>query len=159
MAATGTPAASAASYGNILSSLKPLLMFREGFTAVPLWDVKQWSWGFGSRVPDSVDNKNIKPKGTITKEKAWTEALKFIEDHYKYLSKLIKVPLSPNQWAALLSFSYNLGPGNADNLVANINKKDNAALMTQWRKYVIADGKRNQGLVDRREHELQLWNS
>lgn len=137
-------------------ALKIFLPSVEGFSAYPVWDYKQWSWGYGTA---AGFDQNKKPAGTITKERAWQDSLKLINQHYNYLKPLIKVPLNANQWAALLSFSYNLGSGNADNLVANINSGNEAALFTQWRKYVKAGGVRNQGLVNRREKEIALWKS
>lgn len=137
--------------------LEKFLIEHESFSPKPVWDVKQWSWGYGSRVPGSVNDKNIYPGGTITKQQAAKEAAKFYQAHYKYLSPLIKVPLNANQWAALLSFSYNTGTGNADNLVPNINSRNNEALKTQWMKYVYAGGQKLDGLVTRRKRELALY--
>lgn len=136
--------------------LKNFLPSVEGFTPVPLWDYKQWSWGYGTA---AGYDPNKKPAGTITRDQAWVEALKVIGSHYSYLKPLIKVDLKPQQWAALLSFAYNLGPGMADNLVPNINAQNQAALATQWMKYVIAGGIYNAGLKARRQKELALWNS
>jgi lysozyme len=137
--------------------LKTFLPPWEGFSSVPYWDVKQWSWGYGTRVPGSTDNPNIKPTGTITRELALLDAIKHAENYYLYLEPLIKVPLTVNQWAAYLSFSYNLGRYNADNLTANINARDFTALETQWKKYIYADGVPNQQLINRRAAEWQLF--
>lgn len=141
-------------YKNILNTFIPSL---EGFSPVPKWDYKQWTWGYGTRVPGSIDDPKIKPTGTITREQAFEDTMKHIEADKRYLEKLIKVPLKPNQWAALLSFSYNLGRHNADNLVKNINARDNEALKRQWMKYVNAGGEKQEGLVIRRGKEWQLW--
>jgi lysozyme len=74
-----------------------------------------------------------------------------------YLAPLVRVPLSSSQWAALLSFSYNLGPGNADNLVPEINARDWVALQTNWKQYINAGGVPNQRLIERRAAEWQLF--
>jgi GH24 family phage-related lysozyme (muramidase) len=63
------------------------------------------------------------------------------------------------QWAALLSFSYNEGIGRAYNLLDNINSGDDNALAAQMRKYIYAGGVVNDNLVERREKEINLWNS
>lgn len=78
---------------------------------------------------------------------------------YTTLSKRITRRLTVNQWAAYLSFSYNLGIGNALNLVTLINTGDFAALGVKWNQYVYADGVVNQTLVSRRRKEWALWNS
>lgn len=150
-------AAGTAGYQGTMNALKGFLQATESFSAKPLWDYEQWSWGYGTKVPGSTKNKNINPGGTITRDQAWIEALKVINDHYDYLVPMITRTLGPNKLAALLSFSYNLGKYDADNLMPNINKGNDAALFTQMRKYVNAGGVRNQGLVNRREKEIKLW--
>jgi len=123
----------------------------EGFVDHPYWDYKQYSWGYGTKAPG--------PDGTITREQARKDLEARLQGDYDYLSQLIHVPLSANQWAALLSFSYNLGTGNADNLTDNINAEDNQALGEQWAKYEYAGGVVNDDLRERRAKEWRLWNS
>ena len=136
--------------------LKSFLPSVEGFTPVPVWDFKQWSWGYGTA---AGYDPNKKPAGSITRDQAWSEALAVITKNYNYLKPFIKVDLNGKQWAALLSFAYNLGPGSAAKLVPNINAKNNAALQAQWLKYINAGGIPNQGLITRRNKEVALWNS
>lgn len=95
----------------------------EGFYPRPYWDYKQWTWGFGTRVPNSVNNKNVVPKGTITISEAWPEAVNELEKKAAILLPQLKVGLNPYQLAAWLSFAYNLGEGNADNLLPEIKRK------------------------------------
>lgn len=121
----------------------------EGFRANPYWDVSRYSWGYGTPAPGRY--------GTITRDQAFTELESFNVDNFDYLYRLITRPLTVNQWAALLSFAYNLGPGNADNLIQNINSGDNDALGLQWNKYVYSDGVVNPDLVERRAAEFALW--
>jgi lysozyme len=142
-----------------LTFLKPFLVQWEGFSAVPYWDVSRWSWGYGTRVPGSSDNKAIKPTGTITRAKAMVDALVHVRADHEYLASLITSGLNSKQWAALLSFSYNLGTGNSDNLVTNINSGDTTALETQWKKYVYAGGVMDPDLVARRNAEWELFTS
>lgn len=146
----------AKSYIDILKLFLPQV---EGFSATPYWDYKQWSWGYGTRVPGSSDNRNIRPTGTITRAKAIQDALSHVANDYKYLAPLVHVKLNAKQWAALLSFSYNLGSGNADNLITNINNRNYSALESQWKSYIYAGGQVNPDLVDRREKEWNLFTS
>lgn len=150
----------------IKTSLAKFLPSVESYSATPYWDFKQWSWGYGTRVPGSplpVDGVLSKtwpaniPKPTTTRERAFADMQAYFNNDLMELLPLVKVQLKPNQWAAFLSFSYNLGRGNADNLLPNINARDNAALEVQWKKYVLAGGVRNENLVARREKEWQLW--
>lgn len=121
----------------------------EGFRAHPYWDNKQYSWGYGTKAPG--------PEGTITREQALIDARKHLVNDYNYLKPLVKRNLAANQWAALLSFSYNLGTGNADNLVNNINSGNDAALEQQWKLYINAAGKPDPGLIERRNLEWRIW--
>lgn len=147
--------------GTYWDVLSDVLMKLESFSSTPYWDFKQWSWGYGSRVPGSVNDKNVNPGGTITKAAAILAALTHVKSDKAVLEKMIKVDLNSNQWAALLSFSYNEGVGNADNLVANVNKQDWPALFTQMRLYnkVTKNGVLvvDTGLVKRREYEIALF--
>jgi GH24 family phage-related lysozyme (muramidase) len=131
----------------------------EGFSAMPYWDVSRWAWGYGTRVPGSVDDPGIRPSGTITRAEAWAEATSHINSDYSYLQPLISRTLNPRQWAALLSFSYNLGSGAAHNLVANINTYNDVALGDEWKRYVYSENQVNPDLVKRRAAEWQLWSS
>lgn len=136
---------------SLFMQAEDLIISFEGFVGHPYWDYKQYSWGYGTKAPG--------PSGTITPEQARAELHEHLQGDYTYLSQLIHVPLSAGQWAALLSFSYNLGTGNADNLVDNINAENNAALGEQWLKYIYAGGVVNDGLVKRRAAEWRVWNA
>lgn len=133
----------------MFNSAEELIASFEGFSPTSYWDNKQYSWGYGTKAPG--------PGASITESQARLELWKHIENDYAYLHPLIAVSLGNNQWAALLSFSYNLGIGNADNLVQNINRQDWAALEKQWKQYVNAGGAYNQGLADRRGAEWQYF--
>jgi len=137
--------------------LKTFLPEVEGFSPTPYWDNKQWSWGYGTKVPGSSTDPTVNPGGTITKEAAFIAAMNHVRNDYLYLKSLISVPLSANRWAALLSFSYNLGQYNADNLVMNINSQNTQALQSQWMSYVYAGGVVLPALIDRRAKEWSLW--
>jgi len=126
----------------------------EGFRAHPYWDVSRYSWGYGTPAPG--------PTGTITRDQALAELQAHSAADLNYLQPMISRPLNANQWAALLSFAYNEGPGNADNLVNNINAGDDQALAAQWRLYnKVRDTAGNlvysKTLADRREKELATW--
>jgi len=121
----------------------------EGFRSTPYWDVSRWTWGYGTAAPG--------PDGTISREKALADMRAYIDSDYAYLRPLLTRSLSANQWAALLSFSYNEGRYSADNLIKNINSGNEAALETQWKQYIYAGGDINSDLVARRETEYNIW--
>lgn len=123
----------------------------EGFSAHPYWDVSRWSWGYGTPAPG--------PTGTISQQQAIAELRKHVLNDYSILSKKVTRHLKPNQWAALLSFSYNLGIQNASNLIPNINSGNDTLLHSQWKLYVYAGGVVNADLVERRKREWLIWQS
>jgi GH24 family phage-related lysozyme (muramidase) len=144
------------SYQSITNWLIPEF---EGFSAVPYWDVSRWSWGYGTAAPggpDDTDPATGQPY-TITREQAISDSNRILAADYAFLSPKLTRSLNANQWAAWLSFAYNLGLGNADNLIQNINSGDDAALQSQWLQYVHSGGQVNQDLVNRRNKEWQIW--
>jgi len=96
----------------------------ETYSQKPYWDVSRWSWGYGTRVPDSVDDHTKNPGGTISKVQALIDAYAHVKNDEKVILPVVKIPLNDKQKAALLSFSYNLGTGNALKIIPLINEKD-----------------------------------
>lgn len=135
----------------LINKLASFIPSVEGFSARPYWDVSRWSWGYGTAAPGS--------SGTITREKAFADMLSYLFADYDRLVKRITRRLTVNQWVALLSFSYNLGIGNAYELVPLINAGDDAALLTTWSHYNHSGGAVNPVLTQRRTKEIYLWNS
>jgi lysozyme len=71
----------------------------------------------------------------------------------------IHVPLEQHEWAALLSWSYNVGTTAAcgSSLVSKINSgRPASAWCAELDRWVYAGGKRVQGLVDRRAAERRM---
>lgn len=138
-------------YRAVLQNFIPLV---EGYSPTPIWDYSQWSWGYGTA---AGYDPNKKPAGTISRERAWQEALQVINSHASQLIPTVKANLNKNQAAALLSFSYNCGTGNAKNIVQTINSGTVADVVARMKKYVYAGGKYNQGLANRRQKETDLY--
>jgi lysozyme len=71
-----------------------------------------------------------------------------------------KVPLSQNQFDALVSFTFNVGTGafNGSTLLKVLNQKQYADVPTQLLRWTRAGGQVVQGLVNRRQNEIKLWN-
>lgn len=135
----------------LISALASFIPSVEGFRSHPYWDVSRYSWGYGTKAPGQY--------GEISREQAFNEMVSYLLADYSILSKKISRSLNVNQWAALLSFSYNLGYDDALDLVPIINSGNDSALATEMRRYVHAGGVVNADLVERREKEIALWNS
>ena len=135
---------------------------REGvnYTAVPDGKDKNgnqlYSIGLGHQIQPNEFN-------LLTKRLSDTEVLeifkKDIEKIRVEMNKVIKVPLNKNQQLALISLRYNIGPSAFANStllkILNTGNYTGAALrFAEWRLF---EGKINQGLVNRRELERQLF--
>lgn len=139
----------------ILSILEGFIKQVEGFLPTPVWDFKQWSWGYGTA---AGYNKNLKPSGSITRDRATKDALEVHKKNYAYLKPFVKIPLTDSQWAAVLSFAYNAGPGAAKSeLVTPLNRKDWNTVALRMKNYNRAGGKVNDGLINRRKKEVSLF--
>jgi len=72
----------------------------------------------------------------------------------------VKVDLAQNQFDALVAFTFNIG-GNAfksSTLLKVVNQGRYGDVPEQLRRWVFAGGQKVQGLANRREKEIQLWN-
>jgi len=73
--------------------------------------------------------------------------------------RLIGVPLTDGQFAALTDFTFNVGGGNLElsTLRRVINREDYQEAPNQFRRWIFARGVKLPGLVRRREDEIALW--
>lgn len=76
------------------------------------------------------------------------------------VGKYVKVPLKQWQFDALVSFAFNLGAGNlySSTLLKKVNRNpDDPSIRQEFEKWVYADGRVLQGLVDRRKAEADMY--
>ena len=73
--------------------------------------------------------------------------------------RLITVPLSQNQFDALVSFTFNLGAATLQRstLRRTLNRKQYGQVPMQLERYVFAAGRKLSGLVKRRRAEATLF--
>lgn len=76
------------------------------------------------------------------------------------VNNLVTVPLTQNQFDALVSFVFNIGVSAFANstLLRLLNKGNYYAVPGQLKRWVYDNGRIVQGLVNRREKEIDLWN-
>ena len=72
---------------------------------------------------------------------------------------LILVPLTDGQYAALVSFTFNLGGGKlkASTLRRKVNAGDHGGAAEEFGKWVFSGGVKLRGLVIRREDERRMY--
>ncbi|KAJ2001693.1 hypothetical protein GGI06_005801 [Coemansia sp. S85] len=135
----------------------------EGFVAVPSPDpIGLPTVGYG-HLCQKKNCAEVKYKFPLTKA---TAQLLLNDDIPKYTSCLAdylnnSVKLNDNQWAALASWVFNVGCGNAKSstLVKRLNNGDapNTVAAQELPKWRMAGGKVLQGLVNRRADEVRLF--
>ena len=130
-----------------------ILKYFEGCKLTAYQDsVGVWTIGYGH-------TKGVYDGMTITQDHAEQMLLSELEEYEGYIKDMVTVPLTQNQFDALVVWVYNLGPTNFRNstLLKELNAGNyNAAgqELTRWNK---AGGKVLAGLVKRREAEAQLF--
>ena len=125
----------------------------ESFSSKAYYDVKGWSIGFGHFMGKVKTEDNItlaRGLELLAQDLGWAE---------RTVNQSVKVPLTQNQFDALVSFSYNLGANALPNstLLKKLNAGDYIGAAEQFKLWVHAGGQRNQGLVERREKEYRMF--
>ena len=111
-----------------------------------------WTIGYGS-------TKGVKEGDSITQEEADNLLLHEMHEYEGYVNDLVEVDLEQNQFDALVSWVFNLGPANlkASTLLKVLNAKDYEGVPAQIKRWNKAGGKVLQGLIRRREAESLLF--
>ncbi|MGC0151389.1 lysozyme [Chromobacterium vaccinii] len=115
--------------------------------------VNVWTIGYGHTGPD------VRPGQRISNTQAEQLLLGDLARFETGVDKMVKVPLNPNQFSALVSFSYNLGLGNLQQstLLRLLNKRDYAGAAGQFPLWNKAGGHVIDGLTRRRQAEQKLF--
>ena len=84
---------------------------------------------------------------------------KDIEGIRSSMNRVIKVPINKNQQLALISLRYNIGGPAFDKstLLRRLNERNYSDAAMRFAEWRLSEGKINQGLVNRRERERQLF--
>ena len=131
-----------------------ILKFFEGCKLTAYQDsVGVWTIGYGH-------TKGVKPGMTITQEEAEQMLENELAEYEGYIEKYVTVPLTQNQFDALVVWVYNLGPTNLrrSTLLKELNSGNYTAAGKEITKWNKAGGKVLTGLVKRREAEAELFN-
>ncbi|MDP7902715.1 lysozyme [Acinetobacter pittii] len=116
-----------------------------------------WTIGTGTTVyPNGV---KVKQGDTCTPEQAKAYFKHDLAKFEKTVNESVTVPLTQNQFDALVSLSYNIGAGafNNSTLLKELNKSDYQGAADQFLAWKKAGGKVLPGLVRRREAERALF--
>ncbi len=139
----------------------------EGLALIKQWEglrleaykdsVEVWTIGYGHT---STAGKPFVHKGMIITEKEAEEVL--LQDLRQFenaIEKNVTVSLTDEQFAALVSFCYNVGivAFCKSTLLKKLNNSEYEAVPSELQKWTKSGGKRLHGLVHRRAAEAGLW--
>ena len=115
-----------------------------------------WTIGYGTT---RINGKAVTSGMTCTEQQAEEYLKNDLQVFAKAINRLVKVPLTDNQFSALLSFTYNLGVGALEKstLLRRLNEGNYTAARNEFFKWVNAGGKQLPGLVKRRAAEAELF--
>jgi lysozyme len=113
-----------------------------------------WTIGYGST--DSVVEGM-----TITQEEADIRLANGLALAAQVVDTWVKVPLTDNQFAALVDFVFNEGANRfrLSTLLGVINKRAMAQVPQELMRWVYGGGRVLDGLIRRRQAECDLWNT
>lgn len=97
--------------------------------------------------------------GRITEEHAERILRADLRIAERSVLRLINVPLTDGQYAALVSFTFNLGGGalQRSTLRMVVNREEHADAPAQFMRWVYAGGRKQRGLIRRRAAEAELF--
>ena len=106
-----------------------------------------------------INGEKIVPGMRISQETADKYLEQHIISNQKAVNKNVKVPLTQNQFDALTSFCYNVGPGNFESstLLRLLNSGDYIGASNEFDKWVYSNGEKMDGLINRRAAEKELF--
>jgi len=112
-----------------------------------------WTIGYGH-------TGDVVPGEIISEETAEDLLRKDLWRFEDAVSKMVRYPLSDNEYAAMVSWTYNLGAGalGESTLLRRLNMGEQPGIVIQqeFPKWVNAGGRKLQGLVNRRNDEIAL---
>lgn len=111
-----------------------------------------WTIGYGH-------TKGVKEGDTIDQEAAEAYLIEDLEEFERHVLRLVEIRLSQNQFDALVSWTFNLGPGNlkASTLLNRVNFGPLSDVPFQIQRWTRSNGTVLAGLVKRRAAEAALW--
>lgn len=103
--------------------------------------------------------RGVKDGDTCTQEEANQLLADDLEEFEGYVTKLVDIDLTQNEFDAMVAWTFNLGPTNlkSSTLLQKLNEDDRADVPHQMKRWNKAGGIVLNGLVRRREAEALLF--
>jgi lysozyme len=108
----------------------------------------------------SIRGEPIKYANGLTRQQAIDLLDQDLDRFEDVVNTSVTVDLSQNQFDALVAFTYNVGANafRSSTLLKVLNQGQYLEVPIQLRRWVFSGGQRVQGLTNRREKEIALWN-
>lgn len=116
-----------------------------------------WTIGYGHTA--AAGPPYPKQGMVLSEQEAEVLLLQDLQQYEQAIEMLVDVELNDNQFAALVSFVFNVGIGAfaRSRLLKKLNERDYSAVASELTKWVKAGGVRVEGLANRRAAEAGLW--
>lgn len=111
-----------------------------------------WTIGYGH-------TEEVRPGDCISRERAEQFLKADLAKAERAVARLVKVPLTDNQFSALVSFVFNAGEGAfaKSTLLRKLNEGGHGLVPTCLKAWIFDNGRVLPGLVKRRAAEAALW--
>ena len=111
-----------------------------------------WTIGYGT-------TRNVRPGMTISEDQAVSFLQEDLSRFEKAINDSVRVPINDNQFSALASFTYNVGPGafRSSTLLRKLNGGDIRGAADELLRWDKAGGRPLAGLTRRRKAERSLF--
>lgn len=108
-----------------------------------------------------IDGVPVKYAGGLTDQQALDLLAQDVTPAEQAVNSGVKVALNQNQFDALVSFTFNVGVGafQSSTLLKVLNQQQYSEVPAQLLRWTRAGGQVVQGLVNRRQNEINLWNT
>lgn len=126
----------------------------EGFSDQAYWDSngKCWTCGYG-------ETQGVTENTTTTESEAAAQLVSRLQEFGDSVERLVKVPLTQDQYDALTDFAYNVGTGNlqSSTLLRKLNAGDYEGASSEFQRWNRSGGKILPGLSSRRLIEARWF--
>lgn len=109
----------------------------------------------------SIGGQALDYRNGITEQQCWDLLDEDLGGTEAMINETVKVSLNQNQFDALVSFAFNVGDGafRSSTLLRLLNQGQYDQVPAQLRRWNMDNGHVVQGLINRRNKEIALWNT
>jgi lysozyme len=108
-----------------------------------------------------IGGRAVDYRDGLTDQQCWDLLDQDLGDSEGTVNEAVKVPMNQNQFDALVSFTFNVGDNafRRSTLLKLLNQGQYDQVPEQLRRWIRDNGHIVQGLINRREKEIALWNT